>query len=89
VDAAYPQWLKTNKAILRATDLSESLSKLMEACNDINSSTSQWLSRIDSSKWLLAVQDAMNAACLTAQCIERDKTAVLVHGKITIENIIH
>ncbi|XP_032452489.1 myotubularin-related protein 9 [Nasonia vitripennis] len=80
IDAAYPQWLKSHKTISRATDLSESLSKLVEACNDLTSSTSQWLSRVDNSKWLSAVQDAMNAACVTAQCLEQEQTAVLVHG---------
>lgn len=81
IDAAYPQWLKSHKAISRPQDLSESLSKLIEACNDLNCSTSQWLSRLESSKWLSAVQDAMNAACVTAQCLEQEQTAVLVHGK--------
>lgn len=77
IDSAYPQWLKSHKAIPRSTDLSESLSKLIEACN---SSTPQWLSKLDNSKWLSAVQDAMNAACVTAQCVEHEQTAVLVHG---------
>lgn len=81
IDSAYPQWLKSHKAIPRTTDLSESFSKLMEVCNDMGCSTSQWLSKIDSSKWLSAVQDAMNTACVTAQCLEQEQTAVLVHGK--------
>ena len=84
IDSAYPKWLKSHKTIPRASDLSESLTKLMEACNDVTSSTSQWLSKVDSSKWLSAVQDAMNAACVTAQCLEQEQTAVLVHGTQTI-----
>ncbi|XP_014209049.1 myotubularin-related protein 9 isoform X2 [Copidosoma floridanum] len=80
IDSAYPQWLKSHKTIARSGELSESLSKLIEACNDANCSTSQWLSKLESSKWLTAVQDAMNAACVTAQCLEQEQTAVLVHG---------
>jgi len=33
---------------------------------------------------LSAVQDAMNAACVTAQCLEQQQTAVLVHGEKNI-----
>ncbi|KAL7296410.1 hypothetical protein TKK_0010422 [Trichogramma kaykai] len=80
IDAAYPQWIKSHKAIPRPYELSESFSKLIEACNDLNCSTSNWLSKLDNSKWLTSVQDAMNAACVTAQCLEQEQTAVLVHG---------
>ena len=80
VDAAYPQWLKSHKAIPRPSELSESLTRLLDACNDLNCSSSQWISRLDSSKWLSSVQEAMNAACVAAQCLEQEQTAVLVHG---------
>lgn len=80
IDAAYPQWLKSHKTVPRPLELADSLSKLIDACNDINCSTSQWLSKLENSKWLSAVQDGLNAACVAAQCIEQDQTAVLVHG---------
>ncbi|EZA57170.1 hypothetical protein DMN91_006717 [Ooceraea biroi] len=80
MDAAYPQWRKVHKSVPRPHDLADSFYKLIEACNDINSSTSQWLSKLDSSGWLAAVQSALNAACVTAQCLHQEVAAVLVHG---------
>lgn len=80
MDAAYPQWRKIHIAVPRPHDLADSLFKLIEACNDVNCSTSQWLSRLESSGWLKAVQSALNAACVTAQCLYQEVTAVLVHG---------
>lgn len=80
MDTAYPQWRKVHKPVPRPHDLADSFYKLIEACNDVNSSTSQWLSRLDSSGWLTAVQSALNAACVTAQCLHQEVAAVLVHG---------
>ncbi|XP_074104734.1 myotubularin-related protein 9 [Cotesia typhae] len=80
IDSAYPQWRKVFKSVPRLSDLAESLSKLIEACNDISCSTSQWLSRLESSGWLSTVQSAMNAACVAAQCLHQELAAVLVHG---------
>ncbi|XP_076173039.1 myotubularin-related protein 9 [Ptiloglossa arizonensis] len=80
MDAAYPQWRKVHKAVPRPHDLADSFFKLIEACNDITCSTSQWLSRLDNSGWLSAVQSALNAACVTAQCLHQEVAAVLVHG---------
>ncbi|KAG7205796.1 hypothetical protein KM043_007741 [Ampulex compressa] len=80
MDAAYPQWRKVHKAIPRPSDLADSFFKLIEACNDVTCSTSQWLSRLDNCGWLSAVQSALNAACVTAQCLHQEVAAVLVHG---------
>lgn len=80
MDAAYPQWRKVHKAIPRPHDLADSFFKLIEACNDVTCSTSQWISRLDNSGWLSAVQSALNAACVTAQCLHQEVAAVLVHG---------
>ncbi|XP_057337860.1 myotubularin-related protein 9 [Microplitis mediator] len=80
IDSAYPQWRKVFKSVPRLSDLAESLSKLIEACNDISCSTSQWLSRLENSGWLSTVQSAMNAACVAAQCLHQELAAVLVHG---------
>ena len=81
MDAAYPQWRKVHKAVPRPSDLIDSLSKLIEACNDTGCSTSQWLSRLDGSGWLSGVQSALNAACVAAQCLHHEVAAVLVHGR--------
>ncbi|XP_015603918.1 myotubularin-related protein 9 [Cephus cinctus] len=80
IDAAYPQWRKVHKAVPRPSDLADSLYKLIEACNDTNCSTSQWLSRLENSGWLSGVQSALNAACVAAQCLHQEVAAVLVHG---------
>ncbi|XP_032665262.1 myotubularin-related protein 9 isoform X1 [Odontomachus brunneus] len=80
MDTAYPQWRKVHKSIPRPHDLADSFFKLIEACSDISSSTSQWLSRLDNSGWLSAVQSALDAACVTAQCLHQEVAAVLVHG---------
>lgn len=80
MDAAYPQWRKVHKAVPRPHDLADSFFKLIEACNDVTCSTSQWLSRLDNGGWLSAVQSALNAACVTAQCLHQEVAAVLVHG---------
>lgn len=69
-----------HKAIPRPQDIADSLYKLIDACNDVNSSSSQWLSRLDNSGWLTAVQSALNAACVAAQCLHQENAAVLVHG---------
>ena len=80
MDAAYPQWRKVHKAVPRPHDLADSFFKLIEACNDVTCSTSQWLSRLDNGGWLSAIQSALNAACVTAQCLHQEVAAVLVHG---------
>ncbi|XP_015516542.1 myotubularin-related protein 9 [Neodiprion pinetum] len=80
MDAAYPQWRKVHKAVPRSTDLAESFCKLIEACSDTKCSTSQWLSRLEGSGWLSAIQAALNAACVAAQCLHQEAAAVLVHG---------
>lgn len=84
MDTAYPQWRKVHKPIPRPHDLADSFFKLVEACSDVNSSTSQWLSRLDNSGWLSAVQSALDAACVTAQCLHQEVAAVLVHGMCTL-----
>ncbi|KAK0182813.1 hypothetical protein PV327_000910 [Microctonus hyperodae] len=80
IDSAYPQWRKVFKSVPRLGELSESLCKLIDACNDTSCSTSQWLSRLENSGWLTAVQSALNAACVVAQCLHQELAAVLVHG---------
>ncbi|KAL7037112.1 hypothetical protein ACKWTF_009076 [Chironomus riparius] len=55
-------------------------SKLIEACNDISSSTEKWLTRLESSGWLTLVLNSLNTACIVAQCIAQEAAPVLVHG---------
>lgn len=76
----YPLWRRIHKPIDRHSSLLNSLSKLVEACNDINSSVDKWLSRLDSSGWLNHVKDVLTCSCLVAQCIDKEGSSVLVHG---------
>ncbi|KAL7980584.1 hypothetical protein Chor_001738 [Crotalus horridus] len=64
----------------RGRSLQESFIKLVEACNDPSPHMDRWLSRLEASKWLSHVKEALNAACLAAQCLEREEACVLVHG---------
>lgn len=48
------------------------------ACSDPTSTSDKWLSR--SGHWLSHIQNILNAACLVAQCLDKDGASVLVHG---------
>ncbi|XP_039295566.1 myotubularin-related protein 9 [Nilaparvata lugens] len=76
----YPQWRRVVKPIDRHHVLSDSLSKLVDACNDTTCTMDKWLIRMDSSNWLTHLKDTLNCACLVAQCLDQDNTSVLVHG---------
>ena len=64
------------------------MSKLIEACNDSNSSMDKWLSRVESSGWLSQVQSVLGCACLVAQCISEEGASVLVHGAEGIDSTL-
>lgn len=76
----YPQWRRVVKPIDRHHVLSDSLAKLVDACNDTTCSMEKWLSRMDSCNWLSHLKDTLNCACLVAQCLDQDNASVLVHG---------
>nr|CAD7413434.1 unnamed protein product [Timema poppensis] len=80
VEIHYPQWRRVNKPIDRHNVLLDSLTKLVEACNDSSSSMDRWLSRLDSSNWMTHIKDTLNCACLVAQCLDQEGASVLVHG---------
>lgn len=50
------------------------------ACNDTSCSSDKWLSRLDGSGWLTLVLNSLNAACIVAQCLDKEGSPVLVHG---------
>lgn len=79
-EAHYPLWRRVHKSINRHTTLLESLYRLMEGCNDTNSSMDKWLSRLESCGWLSQVQAVLGTACLVAQCINEESASVLIHG---------
>ncbi|UYV62109.1 MTMR9 [Cordylochernes scorpioides] len=79
-DINYPMWKRTHKAIEGNFAQMESLSKLVEACIDSNSSMDKWLSRLEGSGWLGHVSDVLSCACQVALCLHRAGSSVLVHG---------
>lgn len=80
VEIYYPQWRRVNKPIDRHHVLLDSLTKLVEACNDTSTSMDRWLSRLESSNWMSHIKDTLNCACLVAQCLDQEGASVLVHG---------
>lgn len=80
IESHYPQWRRVHKPLEKYNTLQESLTKLIEACKDSNRSTDKWLSRLSSCGWLGHVKEVLNVACLVAQCVDREKSSVLVHG---------
>ncbi|XP_064028816.1 myotubularin-related protein 9-like isoform X1 [Pogoniulus pusillus] len=76
----YPKWRRLHRPLERGRPLQESFIKLVEACNDSSISMDRWLSRLDSCRWLSHVKAALSTACLAAQCLDREKVSVLVHG---------
>lgn len=87
-EAHYPLWKRVHKPINRHSTLLDSLSKLLEACNDSSSSMDKWLSRVESSGWLSQVQSVLGCACLVAQCISEEGASVLVHGAEGIDSTL-
>uniref|UniRef100_A0A8D0C0K7 Myotubularin phosphatase domain-containing protein n=1 Tax=Salvator merianae TaxID=96440 RepID=A0A8D0C0K7_SALMN len=78
--SAYPRWKRLHRPLERGRPLQESFIKLVEACNDPSHNMDRWLSRLEASRWLSHVKEGLSAACLAAQCMEREEACVLVHG---------
>lgn len=73
----YTQWRKVNHGIKLTQD---NLSRLMEACNDATASVTKYMERLESSNWLSLVLKTMNAACVVAQCLDKECCPVLLQG---------
>ncbi|XP_006800705.1 myotubularin-related protein 9-like [Neolamprologus brichardi] len=76
----YDRWKRFHKQMERGKALQESLIKLVEACGDESNNMDRWLSKLENSKWLSHVQNALSTAGLLVECVERDGHSVLVHG---------
>ncbi|XP_063903027.1 myotubularin-related protein 9 [Zophobas morio] len=91
-DAHYTQWKRVHKPLDKIAkcdgSLLDGLSKLVDACNDTNCSADKWMSRLESSNWLTYVQNALNASCLVAQCLDQDGASVLVHGTSGLDSTL-
>ncbi|XP_026481197.1 myotubularin-related protein 9-like [Ctenocephalides felis] len=80
-DQHYTQWKKLHRPLDKVSHgLLESLTKLVEACNDTGCSSDKWISRLESSGWLGHVLSTLSVSCLVAQCLELEGCPVLVHG---------
>ncbi|CAD5120271.1 DgyrCDS8840 [Dimorphilus gyrociliatus] len=79
-DIHYSQWRKIHQNIERHFVLHESLSKLIEVVNDKSCTSDKWISRLESSGWMTHMSSVLTCACFVAQCIDRDKASVVVHG---------
>lgn len=73
----YTQWRKVSHVIKVTPD---SFAKLMEACNDTNSSLDKYLERVESSLWMSLVLKTLNTACIAAQCLDKEGCPVLLQG---------
>lgn len=90
-DQHYSQWKKVTRPLgnlSSASTLLDSFTKLMEACNDINCSSDKWLIRLENSGWMGYVLNALNTACVVAQCLDHDGIPVLVHGGKGLDSTI-
>jgi len=76
MEAGYPRWKKVVVRLPGLQELKDSLTGLTIACNDVNSD--KWLSRLANTRWLSHVKEALNAACLAAQCLEKEDAPVMV-----------
>ncbi|CAH0558241.1 unnamed protein product [Brassicogethes aeneus] len=91
-DGHYTQWKKVFKPMDKISKCDGSvldhLGKLIDACNDTNCNSDKWLSRLESSNWLTHIQNVLNAACLVAQCLDKDGASVLVHGSSGMDSTL-
>lgn len=82
-DQNYSQWQRIVRPVANLTNASnilESFSKMIEACNDTSVSVDKFLARMENSNWLGLVLGALNVSCLVAQLLHQDDRTVLVLG---------
>lgn len=91
-DGNYNQWRRIHKVLDKVANcngaLLDCMQKLMEACNDKNSSMDKWTSRLESCNWLTHVESALNVACVVAQCLDQEGASVLVHGSYGFDSTL-
>ncbi|EDS41651.1 myotubularin [Culex quinquefasciatus] len=84
IEPHYPQWRILSRPIGAGWSsvgaLLDSFSKLMDACNDVGTSSDRWLGRLEGCGWLSYVLNAMNVSCVVAQCLALEGVPVVVHG---------
>jgi myotubularin-related protein 9 len=88
LEVHYPQWRRIHQPVERRQSFHDSLIKMIEACNDSNSSMDKWLSKLESSNWLTHVKDILTTACVVAQSMDKDGVSVLVHGSEGVDTTL-
>lgn len=84
----YPQWRKIHHNLSRTSTVHESICKLVEVSRDKNCSVEKWRSRVESCNWLHHLKQLLTAACLVAQCLDKDGASMLVHCSDGFDNSI-
>lgn len=79
-ESHYPLMRRCHKPIARYNTLVDSLHKLIDGCQDKQSTTEKWISTLESSNWFGHIQSVLECACVVAQCIDHEGASVLVHG---------
>ena len=80
IDFNYSQWKKIFHGMMKNSVQEESLVRMVDACLDTSSNSEKWQSKLESCNWLSIVKDGLAAACLVAQCIDKEGASVFVHG---------
>ena len=88
LDCNYPQWRKIYQGIMKCSLQQESLVRIVDACQDLAANSEKWQSKLESCGWLSIVKDAMSAACLVAQCMDREGASVMIHGSNGIDSTL-
>ncbi|EDQ85601.1 uncharacterized protein MONBRDRAFT_29099 [Monosiga brevicollis MX1] len=76
----YYGWSRKMLDIAAWPILADSLSKLLEACQDPSLDASKFLEKLNASNWLSTVRDALSAALQAVTCLEHEQQPVVVHG---------
>ncbi|XP_073521794.1 myotubularin-related protein 9-like [Phyllobates terribilis] len=76
----YQKWSVLHRPLERGQALQSSLTRLVGTCYQTYLGRNHWLSKLQLSQWLSHIKEALSTAGLAAECIERERTCVLIHG---------
>jgi len=84
----YPQWRKFHNNLQKFTVYHDSFVRIVEACQDLSATGEKWHNKFEGSGWMSHVKDVLSAACLVAQCVDREGASVLVHGSEGLDSTL-
>ncbi|KAM8975362.1 myotubularin-related protein 9-like [Pelodytes ibericus] len=84
----YTNWRILHRPLERGYALQESLTRLVTACYESSTMMNRWLSRLQASRWMSNVKEALSTAGLVAECIDREGACVLVQGEEGTDNTL-